>query len=79
MQKDFGRDGECRKKWDNIGKKRIKCIKMVMIHFTGQPKEVQYWQVVVLDDLEIKFLLVSGLHFVPYFAHLGVQRMIRKV
>ena len=50
-----------------------------MIHVTGQPEDVQYWRVVVPDDLEVKSLLVSELHSVPYAAHLGVQRTIGKV
>ena len=43
-----------------------------MIHVTGQPKEVQYWRVVVLDDLDVESLLVSELHSVPYLVHPGV-------
>ena len=34
---------------------------------------------VVPDDLEVKSLLVSELHSVPYSAHPGVQRTIGKV
>ena len=34
---------------------------------------------VVPDDLEVKSLLVSELHSVPYAAHPGVQRTIDKV
>ena len=34
---------------------------------------------VVLDDLEVKSLLVSELCFVPYIAHSRVQRTIEKV
>ena len=50
-----------------------------MIHVTGQPEDVQYWRVVVPDDLDVKSLLVSELHAVPYSAHPGVQRTIGKV
>ena len=50
-----------------------------MIHVTGQPEYVQYWRVVVPDDLEVKSVLVSELHNVPYAAHPGVQQMIAKV
>ena len=53
--------------------------KLLMIDVTGQPEDVQYWRVVVPDDLEVKSLLVSELHSVPYSAHPGVQRTIRKV
>ena len=53
--------------------------KLLMIHVTGQPKDVQYWRVVVPDDLDVKSLLVSELHSVPYSAHPGVQRTIEKV
>ena len=53
--------------------------KLLIIHVTGQPEEVQYWQVVVPDDLDVKSLLVSELHSVPYSTHLGVQRTISKV
>ena len=53
--------------------------KLLMIHITGQPGDVQYWRVVVPDDLDVKPLLVSELYSVPYVAHLGVQRTIGKV
>ena len=53
--------------------------KLLMIHVTGQPEDVQYWRVVVPDDLDVKSLLVSELHSVPYSAHPGVQRTIGKV
>ena len=48
--------------------------KLLMIHVTGQPEDVQYWRVVVPDDLDVKSLLVSELHSVPYAAHPGVQK-----
>ena len=39
---------------------------LLMVHVAGQPEEdVQYWRVVVLDDLGVKSLLVSELHSVP--------------
>ena len=50
-----------------------------MIHVTGQLEDVQYWRVVVPDDLEVKSLLVNELHSVPYAAHPGVQQTIGKV
>ena len=53
--------------------------KFLVVHVTGQPEEVQYWRMVVPDDLEVKSLLVSELHSVPYAAHLGLQRTIDKV
>ena len=53
--------------------------KLLMIHVTGQPEDVQYWRVVVPDDLAVKSLLVRELHSVPYAAHPGVQRTIGKV
>ena len=53
--------------------------KLLMIHVTGQPEDVQYWRVVVPDDLDVKSLLVSELHSVPYSVHPGVQRTIGKV
>ena len=53
--------------------------KCLVIHVTGQPEEVQYWRMVVPDDVEVKSLLVSELHFVPYAAHPGVQRTIGQV
>ena len=52
---------------------------LLMIHVTGQPEDVQYWRLVVPDNLEVKSLLVSELHSVPYSTHLGVQRTIGKV
>ena len=53
--------------------------KLLMIHVIGQPEDVQYWRVVVPDDLAVKSLLVSELHSVPYSAHPGVQRTLGKV
>ena len=52
---------------------------LLMIHVTGQLEDVQYWRVVVPYDLEVKSLLVSELHSVPYAAHPRVQRTIGKV
>ena len=52
---------------------------LLMIHVIGQPEDVQYWRVVVPHDLDVKSLLVSELHSVPYSAHPGVQRTIGKV
>ena len=46
--------------------------KLLMIYVAGQPEDVQYWRVVVPDDLDVKSLLVSELHAVPYSAHPGV-------
>ena len=31
---------------------------LLMIHITGQPEDVQYWRVVVPDDLDVKSLLL---------------------
>ena len=53
--------------------------KFLVVHVTGQPKDLQYWRMVVPDDLEVKSLLVSELHSVPYAARPGVQRTINKV
>ena len=53
--------------------------KFLVVHVTGQPEDLQYWRMVVPDDLEVKSLLVSELHSVPYAAHPGVQRTIDKV
>ena len=53
--------------------------KNLMIHVTGQPDDVQYWRMVVPDDVGVKALLVSELHSVPYAAHPGVQRTIGMV
>ena len=36
-----------------------------MIHVTGQLEDMQYWPVVVPDDLEVKSLLVS--EFTMYY------------
>ena len=51
----------------------------LMIHISGQPEEVDYWRMVVPDDVGVKVLLVSELHTVPYSAHPGVQRTLEKV
>ena len=62
------------------GQEKFKLQKqLLMIHVTGQPEDVQYWRAVVPDDFDVKSLLVSELHAVPYSAHPGVQRTIGKV
>ena len=53
--------------------------KLLMLHVTRHQEDVQYWRVVVPDDLAVKSLLVSELHSVPYSAHPGVQRTLGKV
>ena len=53
--------------------------KLLMIHITGQLEDVQCWRVVVSDDLDVKSLLVTKFHNVPYSAHPRVQRTIGKV
>ena len=53
--------------------------KLLMIHVTGHLEEVQYWRGVVPNNLDMKSLLVSELHAVPYSVHQGVQRTIGKV
>ena len=53
--------------------------KNLMIHVTGQPDDVQYWRMVVPDDVGVKALLVSELHSVPYAAHPSIQRTIGMV
>ena len=45
---------------------------LLMIYVNGQLEDVQYWRVVVPDDLDVKSLLVSELHSVPYSTHPGV-------
>ena len=40
---------------------------------------MQYWRVAVLDNLDMKSLLVNELHSGPYSVHFGVQRVISKV
>ena len=72
---------ESKRKNEIVRRKEIYKIqkKLLMIHVTGQPEDVQYWRVAILDDLEVKSLLVSALHSVQYSAHLRVQRTISKV
>ena len=53
--------------------------KNLVVHVTGQPEDSQLWRMVVPDDLEVKSLLVSELHSVPYATHPGVQSTIGKV
>ena len=53
--------------------------KLLMIHVTRQLEDMQYWRVVVPNDLDVKSLLISELHSVPYAMHPRVQRTIRKV
>ena len=69
-----------RKKEIVRGKEKYKLQKdLLMIHVIGQPDDVQYWRVVVPNDLDVKSLLVPELHVVPYLAHPGVLRTVGKV
>ena len=62
------------------GQEKFKVQKnLLLIHIAGQPEDLQYWRVVVPDDVGVKTQLVSELHSVPYSAHPGVQRTLGKV
>ena len=62
------------------GQEKFKVQKnLLLIHIAGQPEDLQYWRVVVPDDVGVKTQLVSELHSIPYSAHPGVQRTLGKV
>ena len=46
---------------------------LLCIHQEDQSEDVEYWRVVISDDIDSKNKILRGLHSVPYSGHPGVQ------
>ena len=66
---------EVMKSNETYGKKN----KLLVVHLQSQLDSVHYWQVVILESLEIKNKNLKECHAVPYGAHPGVQWTLNKV
>ncbi len=53
--------------------------KILLVHQRSQGDDVDYWRVVIPDDMDLKNLILIELHSVPHSAHPGVQRTLGKV
>ena len=51
----------------------------MVVHDQNQDMNINFWRIVVLDNLNIKEQIVRELHSTPYSAHPGIQRTIAKV
>ena len=51
---------------------------MLMAHHKDQNEESQYWRVVLPDDSEIRKLVITELHSIPFMAHPGISRTVSK-
>ena len=49
------------------------------IHLNRQDAELDYWRIVVPDDVEVRNMVVQELHSTPYSAHPGIQRTVGKI
>ena len=52
---------------------------MLVMHQAGQGEELDYWRMIVPDDVSTRNFIVTELHAVPYSIHPGVQRTIQRV
>ena len=47
---------------------------ILAVHDRNQDKDLDFWRIVVPDNVDIKEQLVRELHSTPYSAHPGIQR-----
>ena len=52
---------------------------LLCIHQEDQSEDVEYWRVVIPDDIDCKNKILRELHSVPYSGHPGVQRTLARV
>ena len=52
---------------------------LLCVHQEDQSEDVDYWRIVVPDDIEVKNKILSECHSVPYIAHPGVQRTLFRI
>ena len=66
---------EVKRKGEVYRKKRD----LLVVHYDGRDGEVDYWRVVIPDDVSTRNFVVTELHNIPYSLHPGVQRTLCKV
>ena len=52
---------------------------VLCIHFEEQSDEVEYWRIIIPNDIVIKKQILKECHSVPYSAHPGVQRTLSRI
>ena len=52
---------------------------LLVVHQEGQGSNVDYWRVIIPDDVSTRNFVVTELHNIPYSLHPGVQRTLYKV
>ena len=52
---------------------------MLVVHLDGQVDDLQYWRIVVPDNIELQNKILNECHVVPYTAHPGVQHTLNKM
>ena len=52
---------------------------MLVIHRTGQDEGLDFWRIVVPENVESRNLIVEELHSVPYSIHPGINRTVNEV
>ena len=52
---------------------------LLCVHQEDQSEDVDYWRIIVPDDVEVKNKILSECHSVPYIAHPGVQRTLFRI
>ena len=52
---------------------------MLVVHRTGQDEGLNFWRIIVPDNVESRNLIVKELHSVPYSIHPGINRTVNKV
>ena len=52
---------------------------LLVVHQEGQDSGVDYWRVILPDDVSTRNFVVTELHNIPYSLHPGVQRTLYKV
>ena len=52
---------------------------LLVVHDQNQDADLDFWRIIVPDNLEIKEYIVRELHSTPYSTHPGIQRTIARV
>ena len=52
---------------------------LLFVHDQNQDVDLNFWRIVVPDNLNIKYQIIRELHSTPYSAHPGIKRTIAKV
>ena len=51
----------------------------MVIHQETQDSDIDYWRVVIPDDIDTRNFVITELHNIPYSLHPGLQRTLQKV